>query len=379
MAVTMTRAELAEAYSDPIWRTKLLDALDLLSILLNCIIRKNYRPSEKLNRTIAAALTVQGKKVRDQLVTKEKVNPKDANILTFSGFLHVEPLIDLDILDFDKFASSISDEIRETDLRFPMIFGRGLYDRAISLFPEERDYLKHDDTLKLLADSPQGVFQSGRYLIGPYGIITVAHPRALRPRTRIPLQHCADLSCFRVHQVQLSTSYEAGVNAGRRALTTVLDSIAPEPSEWNGFISDILEETINPYSLDASESIPFLLGDGFSGEELKNILRNSKQHTNGRTFSQARALGAITDGDFAENLSREQVLQILLTESDESLTNLTDTLILDGTICIPAGEIRRPVINHAASSGVWHMRAEASSLGVRGVSGSSRFVVNVLL
>jgi hypothetical protein len=363
----LNRYELAERYPDKAWREKLLDLLSLISILRECIIEKSYKPSVVLNAAIV--LTPVGTRVRSQLTTREKVNAKDANVLTLLGLVHVEPLVDIEKIDLDLLASAISSEIEAGALRFPFIFGRELYDRASDLFPEERDFLGHQDTLRLLEGTPQGVFQAGPYLFGPYGIKRRSFKRRLSPTTSIPLQHCADTACGLVHRVQLTTSGDAGVNKSRPSLTKILDQINEHPSEWNRFVSDFTEDEFNPYEVENAATLCNLIGDAFSDPELRSLITHAASTTQGQLQTATTELGL--EGklkDVVPAMNRAQLLQLLFMLNDETLAAVLDSAVREGVILVPADEIRRPRVNGRVRSGAWRLRAQLSRLGTRAVS-----------
>lgn len=363
----LSRSELAKKYPDEQWRQKLLDLLSLVAILRGCVIDNSYRPSEDLNAAIV--LSEVGIRVRTQLTTKEKVNAKDANVLALLGLVHTEPLVDIVRINLEQLCRAISAEIASGALRFPFVFGRSLYDRAADLFHEERDYLSHEDTLRLLDGMPQGVFQAGRYLLGPYGIRERTFERRMVPTTSVPLQHCADTACGLVHRVQLTTSIEAGVNKDRPALNKILDQISDEPSEWNGFVADFTEDKINGYSVDDSTTLAYLVGDAFSEPELRSLLVHSASLFSGKLHEAATDLGLSGHiKDYVESMNRAQLLQLLFMLEDSLLTEILDSAVRESIIKIPADEIRRPRVNARVRSGAWALRPQISRLGTRAVS-----------
>lgn len=366
-ATRLTRSELACKYSDAHWREKLLDLLSLVAILRGCIIDNSYKPTEALNDAIALSAT--GIHIRTQLTTREKINAKDANVLTLLGLVHIDPLVDIDNIDLDRLCQAISTEIISGSMQFPFIFGRDLYDRAADLFHEERDYLSHEDTLKLLHGMPQGVFHTGRYLLGPFGIRKRSFTRNVRPTTSVPLQHCADNACGIVHRIQLTTSSEAGVNKGRPSLNKMLEQIAEEPSQWNAFVADFTEDKINGYSFDTHSSMAYLLGDAFSNDELKSIIIHAKAIYGRELHEVATDLGLSGQvNEYAAPLNRAQLLQFLLMFDDQLLASILDSAVRESIICIPGDEVRRPVVNSRVRSGAWRLRAQISRLGTRLVS-----------
>ncbi|MDU0325585.1 hypothetical protein RWH43_02330 [Microbacterium sp. KSW2-21] len=358
------RAQLAKDYTDEGWRQKLLELLALVDALGHCIIEADFKVTDDLNRGIV--LTAVGKKVRDQLITKEEVDPKVANLLCLLGLVHHEPLVDIDAIDIDRLTAPLSEYIKSGKLKFPLVFGRSLYDEASTLIAEERNVLKHEDTLRLLADKPQGVYHTGPFLIGPYGIMRTKHARNLVPRLSVPIQHCSDLSCPSVHNVRLTSSQEANVNKQRSLLYKVLHTISEDSADWNGFVVDITEKDWNPYEVDDGSTMPYLLGDAFDDEELRALVGLAVSSTGGRLAAVAASVGlAGNPAEWCAGLNRGELLQILLTETDEALTDLVDDAILGNEIVVPEGEVRRPVVNHRMRSGAWRLRPEASRLGAR--------------
>lgn len=365
-----TRTELAAEYPDSAWRERFLDLRTLVHILTHSIIPADFKASDEVNRAIL--LSESGKKLRHQLVANESVETKDANLLCLLTLTHVDPLIDIERIDMAKLVGAISELIREKRILYPMIFGRGLYDAAVELFPEERGELKHGDTMRLLQDKPQGVFHDGHYLLGPFGLYSMKFERDLYPSTDIPLQHCSDIACTAIHRVSLSTSREAGVNHHRPAVSRALRQFSQEPSDWSGFASDLVEERYNPYEINDPSTLPFLLGDGLSDEELRKLLRRVWDTSDGRTREWAMQFGLQGEIDkWAPGLDRASLLNLLLTEPDEFLAEALDGTVLEGEIEVPDGEVRKPVVNHRARSGAWGLRSELSTMGYRIMPGSS--------
>jgi hypothetical protein len=365
-----TRGELASQYPEAEWRERFIDLISLVDLLRDCIIEASYRPTEDLNAAIA--LTDVGIQVSRDMITKETVNAKDAHVLALLGLVHIDPLIDVTAVDLERLQSAISAEVVSGALKFPLVWGRLLYDRATELFKEERDYLNHFDTLRLLEGTPQGVFQSGHFLVGPFGVIRRPHFRRIGPATSVPIQHCSDPACPRVHRVQLTTSADAAVNRGRPALNKVLDAINDEPSDWNGFYSDITEDRENRYAVTNFASIEALIGDAFSDAELTALVVHAAEVTSGDFHANATALGLTGKAkDFAETLNRAQLIQLLFMHSNSELAGIVDSAVKAGTITIPGDEIRRPRVNASVSSGSWRLHSQLSRLGVRAVGGDA--------
>ncbi|UTT61261.1 hypothetical protein [Cellulosimicrobium cellulans] len=366
----LSREELSSRFPDPDWHVRLLEILALVDILRDSIIRKDYRVSDELNDAIR--LSPEGKQVRDRMATNRdyKVNPKIANLLTLITTLHVDPLVDVDRLDIDALASVIGGEIRDRKILLAHRMGRTLYDRAADLFPEERTFLRHEETLRLLNSSPQGIYHTERFLTGPLGLIITDHRRRIPPATRIPLQHCPDRSCVSVHRVQLSTSVEAEVNRDRPHLNRVLDEISLEPSDWSGFLSDSLENRRNIFDDSSPDTLPFLLAEALSERELRTLFAvaldsGSTLRELCSTFGRDGKADQITAA-----FGSAEILQLLLTITDSQLLELLNAAVRDGSILVPEGETRRLRVNTNSSTGAWHLRPQLGNRGFRLVNRS---------
>lgn len=361
----LTRKQLADRFGGAAFQESLIQHLSIVQMLSSCIIRRGYVIPDKIN--VALSFTEAGKRVRDEMIKSEKVPVKEARLLTYLAMVHVEPLIDFEKTDAKALVEAISEEVASGEMLFPLTFGRDLYCAAAELFPEEREYLRHDDTMKLLERTPRGVFHLEEFLVGPFGIIVTDFRRSIRPRTRVPLQHCSDPSCNVVHRVQLATSIEAGVNKHRPALNKVLDSIARDPSDWSGYISDLRPDEDERFR-DASEvGVPYIIGDGLSDEELRQFAAYALDETGGRLRAVCERVGIVMgpSDKMVAGRDRGELIQLLLAEDDTSLVQLLDRAVRSGVIAIADGETRLPKLNSAVRATVWRLQPQLSGLGYR--------------
>jgi hypothetical protein len=256
---------------------------DYLAFLEGSILSPDYRIPDELNNAIR--LTTIGVKIRDSLVTREKVSAMDANVLCLLKSLYGEPLVDIEQTDLRRIHNAINGDVLSRDLRFPFRFGNELYDRAAELFPEERRFLNFDDTGRLLDGSPIGVFQCRNLLSGPYGLLESPQQRFMSPDTRVPFFHCSDVTCGAVHTCRLSTDSYNSINENRTKIDRLLEAEYPEPYSWGEFLAEIsgLKDII--YDDKNASSIPFLLGDALSVAELRVLVEHLLDKTSGRKHS----------------------------------------------------------------------------------------------
>jgi hypothetical protein len=272
-AQRLDRDQLLAKYSDTGLRERTVELLDLRSFLLQCVIANNYKISDDLNSTIA--LSEYGDATMREFIKKGPSAPdipiKEAKLICFLEFYHLDFLVDPLAMEPAKLAVAIGKEITTGRIRLPFIHGPELYLKAARLFPDERSYLATSDTRRLLDDTSPGVFQMGRWVCGPHGVSRVSNSRAVHPTLRIPLQHCHDVSCGRVHDVQLSTDPTAPINQFRPAAGKVLDAQDEEGSEFPAFFSELTNNPRSAYDDSHLGTLPYLVGGCFSDDELRSL------------------------------------------------------------------------------------------------------------
>jgi len=362
----LTKDQLTAQYASQAWRDSFLKILHVSTLLRRSVIRADYRIPDEMNTAIY--LTPAGNSILQTLKTKNDVPVKEAKLMCLLVLAYREPLVDVERTNYRVLLDEVGKQIASGDIRYPFVYGRLLYDKAAQLFADERDYLSVADTAKLLESTPQGVWQVDNLVTGPFGVLESSFIRNVGPHTNVPLQHCADRACRQVHYVQLTTAYEAPVNAHRYKLSRLLEAGGREPSDWNGFIDQLTRtrgERDRYDDLDPA-SLTFWLGDALADSELRLLLAAALDRTGGALREIAKPVGL--DGrasSIAESLSRAQIMQLLFCVSDRQLAQEIDRLIANGGIDIPSGEIRRARVNQRESFGYWQLRAEAGHRGMR--------------
>ena len=361
-----TKEELAATYSSPEWRVSFLRLLGINSILRDSIISSNYKIPDNLNNSIY--LTAKGSSIAQDLKTKHEVPYKEAKLLCFLVMAYREPLVDVEKTNYAVLIDEVSKQIQSGELKHPFVFGRLLYDKAADLFSDSRRYLSVQDTSRLLEGTPAGVWQVDNLVTGPFGILRSRENRAFEPYTQIPLQHCADLSCSKVHYVQLTTDGEAPVNLNRYKLNRLLEKGKHEPSDWNGFITDLVKVEENKLYEDNfnSASLIYLLGDGLDDVELRRLVGSLLDNTQGTLREVAGEVGKTGSAeDITASLDRAQLLQLILCAQDVDIVRNLDDLVTENRIDVPGGEVRKARVNKAERLGPWGLSAELGHRGLR--------------
>ncbi|MFI1763210.1 hypothetical protein ACH41H_14345 [Streptomyces sp. NPDC020800] len=368
MADKLTREQIEQIYSNAETQERILRIDCLAELLGSCIISDAYEVPARL--TAAIKLTSAGA----GLVSRVQSNANPRNECTLSVFLQVywnELLVDPDETILESIERSISDEIKKERILFPYIYGRELYDKAFTELRDNNDTLTHKDTMTLLAGAPQGVFQLHDYVTGPWGLVRSREARYCPPSVWVPLYHCNDLSCMRLHNVLLETG-ASKISKVRTKMREVLSRQDSAEGEWDEFVRDQISARVNPFSWRHSAGLPTLLGDAFSTAEMRMILHDLLNSTQGELRRSIADLGQeVREAEkFTEGLNEAQMLQLILLCRDEEIIDSLDSLILAGAIAIPSAEVRKSPRN-VRSTGYFDLVPECASQGVRFLGGSS--------
>jgi hypothetical protein len=322
-----------------------------MDLLGDCIIKDSFSVPSSI--TGAIALTEAGRDMKSRLIRQEEVPSLEAHLMCGLTLGHDSLFIDVEATDTNRLRAAISEHIVSGKIRFPFVFGRDLYDYFAAEFDEEKDRLSNEETIQLLDAIPTGVFQYGRYVVGPSGLRETDHGRLLQFTSRVPAFHCDDPVCRKLHSVHLSTGHSASINAERGKLEHMLRSLPTPAADWAGLASEITQLKESYFGNSWTAPMITLVGDCLGDSELKAL----------HSF----LLDRHKMSPFA---SRVQFLEELLVNfSDEVIASAIDALVQDETIKVPIGEIRRPVSTSHQRSGVFRLQPQLGRNGVRFVSG----------
>lgn len=365
----LSKRELGERYPSDEWRTRFLDAARLGELLTGSILREKYKIPDEIVGSVQ--LTEFGNKVLQKLITKNDVPAKEARLLCFLRLAHLEPLVDVERTDLDELRRVIDRQIRDRDLLYPFVLGRELYDRAAELYDDIHDSLSHSETLRLLDGMPIGVFQVQNYVTGPYGLLRSPERRWFGPVRTVPMFHCSELTCSRIHTARLSSDYSAPINQHQQVMDRVLETFGEDESEWGKFMQDLAETEGSRFDDCSLEPLFLALGDLLADDELRLLLAHLLDNTAGELRSHLEPIALVGKADdIAESLDRAGLTQVLLLARNEQLIFALDSLILASDdaprrIRVEPGEIRRLMTNSRLAYGTFGIYPELSSLGVR--------------
>lgn len=360
--------EICRLYPDNEFIKKFVDLFGIKFFLNNCIINKNFDFSKLDCKAIV--LSKSGEALFDKL-RKGRYADSEENLLKLAVFLTFytnELLIDVENSDYNSFVNSISSEIINNRILFPWIYGRILYDKYFDEFEEQESSLEIEEVIRLLKDTPTGIFQMGNWAVGPLGMLYTENRRILPPTSKVRLWHCSDPSCNALHTVNLKTA-ETIISEilGEIAELTASDEI----SEWFSFYNKQIENENTFYDDIKIDDIPITLVYCFGGKELKCLLKEIIDNLeNARNILPKTKRFQGASDKIVSDLSKSECFQILLLYPSNELLYYTEKLIDDKLIQIPTTEIRYSKLSK--SGGFFNVRHECNKLGFRSVSSNTQ-------
>ncbi len=295
----------------------------------------------------------------------------DIYFAIFGLFYAQDILIDVEGSDLEGIRAVLDVEALKGRIRWPYRFGRLLYNKYNSQFPEgEIAFLISEQIAEFLNDTPQGVYQIGTLLSGPLGFLTSRENRFIPPSLEMPLWHCSDPGCSRFHTVGFLPPNIAPVVEAYARLDEGARKLGP-PSPWRSQLArlgrkdKVVEADGRLYA-----DLPAVLGGNIVGVERTKLLARvlKSEHASWlrqiigappRRKQQAEGIAE----DVASKLSEAEQVQLLLLLPDSDLVTQIDQAIFSREIPIPPNEVRKS----DATQVVWRNdpSSEVSSLGIR--------------
>ncbi|WP_146240047.1 hypothetical protein [Prauserella flavalba] len=283
-----------------------------------------------------------------------------------NGWSGADILIDLEAIDVEALRAHISSEIKRKKIVLPWVYGRRIYDLIADSAFHGHIRPSYDESKSLLADLPQGVFQLGPYVSGPYGLLETKYWRDIPPPYALPGFHCEEIDCHSVHPIYL-TSGECNLEKSTEQIRKKLSKKHQRNEEFLDAVTRFLAAKVPPFSWSHNGSLPYFLLDCFTTDEIRLLLTSLLDSTNGSLRRQIREsidIEVRSAAEFAASLDEAQLLQITLLASDRQIHTCLNRLIRTRGIEIPAGEVRSARIRQDGS-GPMDIRLQASALGVR--------------
>ena len=329
-----------------------------------------YLPDKRFSSVIT--LTTYGETYAKLLRNEIKnIDDFEINYLLFIRFGHEDIFIDPINTDINAIKCILNDEIIYHKIKYPWIFDRLMYDKFFDIYKEEPPRsLSYEESIKLLEDSPTGVFQLGNNLVGPYGLLNSASKRELMPTLNLPLWHCPNPVCSNIHYVTLSIGNKR-LSQFQKKLNDKLGPIIYPNKKWVKDYEDTFNNKKVFYDDLILQDLPYFLMAAFNLDESRLILKKLIE-TNSKTIrplfpkkDNFKKLFVADSASIVKNLDKSQCLQLILLMKDNIIVNAIESLIDDKKIEIPATEIVAPEIYNQDKWNWYPTKIECSRFGIR--------------
>jgi hypothetical protein len=340
------------------------DCIALGKFLGDCVVPDRFRPRPEYGNHIR--LSERGENVFRKVSQRNAQYPNLVRLAVFlKMFCNEGPLISEDT-DVVGLAAVIDEDLKNQKLFLPYIYGRDLHD----LWAEDVAEPKKMDarrSIELLGQTPIGVYQAGRFVSGPFGLLTSSVSRDLWPTRFIPGYLCSDPACPTVHKFELTTGENKNWTRIQSSCDGVLRSEYPTESAAMERLSRQLSLGLagDFDKFKNSSALIDLLADAMSLVELQYVLDSllrSKLGDRSYKTDLIKKVGFVGDPTkFVESLEQPALLQMLLLHSDSEIEQAVDVVIADGKIPFSETEVRGHKFQRRSS----HVIAEMGHNGLR--------------
>ena len=293
----------------------------------------------------------------------------------FTKFFHHQVLFDWQQSDLDGIADLLERELLEERIRLPHRFGRLLYDRFNDLMPEARtDHILPDEVAELLQGTPQGVYQQSTLLCGPLGVLASQEVRRLPLSLRLPLWHCSDTGCGKVHTVFLKPP-PIPLTRAKKSISDFLEGEQGPPSEWYSELAWLHRYPDRSASRKYID-LPLVIAECIVGSERVALVEMALKDSQGDYLravlsqsSKGEKSSAGPAREVAERLTPAEQLQLLLSLPDPELIRLVDKAVYLQAVNVGPGSIRRAK-QRPPTMVYGDALSELSALGIRSAKGN---------
>ncbi len=303
---------------------------------------KEYNPSDAFGNAIS--LTPYGETFAQFLRAENNdLSESEISFILFAKLYHEELFIDIPGTNVEEVENVLDNQTFEGSLIFPWISDTILYDKYYCNFNNERKTLSFEESLMLLKDTPKGVYQTGEYLVGPFGLIKSSCKRMFRPLLNIPIRSCSNPVCDNIHEIKLSQYEDSRITIGLNILYDKIRNSGIESSHWSrySFSQFKIDENYEYYDDLRLRGFPNFLVGAFNEAEFRLILAHlidthSKEIRS--LFPKRSEFKKLFEGDseyIVNNLDKNCCFQLMLLLNDNKIVNAIEFLIDKNILDIP--------------------------------------------
>ncbi len=322
-------------------KEKLFELYGLSVFCAHAFLSQGFEPSPKWADCVA--LTQHAIECIDKIHQRGIQHPGAHEIFSlFQIFYHYDLFVDYMKTEVEPVRTLVNEMHKAGQAKWPYVFGNGLYHKFNDSHQGgQTDHLDAPQVEDLLRGTPQGVFQMGKIVSGPFGFLRGLEERMLEPTLKVTLWHCSDPGCLARHNVQLIGFKSPFQRSKDSILHSILDLFGP-PSEWDTRIMGISRMGKWPNGRPYYD-LPAIIGDCIIGKERTNLLIRCLRSPSNSILMNALSGSrrkAENPKALAEGLTAAEQHQLLLLITDRDLVGYIDELIAKKEILIPPAEMR---------------------------------------
>jgi len=283
---------------------------------------------------------------------------------------------------YDPFASDVAaieqvlnDHMLKGTLRWPYRWGRTLYDKFNDTAKDVTiRVLPPQEAWQLLDGLPQGIYQYGRHISGPLGVIVGEELRHLPCSLKIPLWHCSDTGCGAVHEVSFEPEKIPLRECVEKLYRACRAELGPDPGWTYEFgmaqrrerwryhrrywdLPVVLLECLGGPCL---RKLGVALIESPAASRLRDVLRS---------ITRVARLAQQSAVDITRGLTDEELLQLVLCLPDREIVMCVDRLAHRGVLSLSSRSSRMRVSRLIAFRST-DTQCEVSRVGIRSRSAS---------
>ncbi|MBO9604994.1 MAG: hypothetical protein J7639_03545 [Paenibacillaceae bacterium] len=371
----MNKHEIKQRYTDIHFLDRFTQLYSLKIFFSRCVISSDYEVSREIGQLIV--LTPAGQELFNSLSELNPTYPKVELILSiFVAFSHDDLFVDVINTNIEGISALLNKEVLNKAIKYPWIYERTVYDYFSKLRDDRPDWLSYEEAAPILEKTPIGVFQVNKFIIGPFGLLESKTRRYMSPTRNVPLWHCSDPACEKVHFVEMRSGDHRLLSLSLKVFELCRSS---KESDWQDFYIENLSGEPEWYDEKHFDQLPNLIINCFSERELKQIFIKviTDYPEDIRKFLPRAIAKKGSPVNIAECLGKNQIFQLLLLVSNVEIANSIEELINSNIIKIPVTELRASRFTYKRLT-AYNITCQCSRFGIRAIP-RNRNISTILL
>ncbi len=304
-----------------------------------------YEPDTRWSTCLT--LTSEGDAAKAEAMAKNSLPAPAVNMAMFGHFYHRGLLIDPDASDLDVITELLQNDLLERRCSFIPFHGRALYDAFNRIHPAGHiAELDANQAYALLQEVGCGVCQFNNTVFGPLGILQSQSIRWLDIASSPPLWHSRDSDGIKKHRVQFVPPDISLVRA-YEAINTVLGT-SGSAGPWSAaLLKHLFHDTRHPPGFGIE--LARIVAECTVEADLRAMLTVALKTPAGKGLRELlsspprkKGRGEGSPESVSAQCSSNEIIQLLLTLSDELLTEVVDHACQAGLLTLEENEVRRP-------------------------------------